>query len=217
MTTQSSQTQKGKPTMSEESCSGSALAEVAGPLKDLAEKLGGKEGPIWLSALKKFLRKENPWPSFSVWKTIKVGMFRHGRDLCTFLKQKGFNLTLWTPGFLNKIEMASAETEIDLVILSVADMGFSGADLASIYRRIEELDLESCSFEVAPCLRDQYREQLEGESLLVLSPLILDEMGATQLFSVYRDRLGLSLGTEYSSLKAVYRPNQRFVAVKPRK
>ena len=36
--------------------------EVIGTLYDLAEKLGGKkEGKIWLAALKRFLRKENPW------------------------------------------------------------------------------------------------------------------------------------------------------------
>ncbi|MEK7498614.1 MAG: hypothetical protein AAB611_02005 [Patescibacteria group bacterium] len=38
-----------------------ALAEVAGPLKDFAEKLGGSDGNNWLDAFKRFLRKENPW------------------------------------------------------------------------------------------------------------------------------------------------------------
>jgi len=40
---------------------GGALAEVAGPLKDFAEKLGGEEGLRWLEAFKRFLRKEEPW------------------------------------------------------------------------------------------------------------------------------------------------------------
>ena len=40
---------------------GGALVEVAGPLKDFAEKLGGEEGGDWFAAFKRFLRKENPW------------------------------------------------------------------------------------------------------------------------------------------------------------
>ena len=43
---------------------GEGLAEVAGPLKDFAEKLGGEGGAEWLLAFKRFLRKEEPWPKF---------------------------------------------------------------------------------------------------------------------------------------------------------
>lgn len=42
---------------------GGALAAVAGPLKDFAEKLAGSEGSSWLEAFKRFLRKEEPWPA----------------------------------------------------------------------------------------------------------------------------------------------------------
>lgn len=38
--------------------------EFLGPVSDLCEKLSGKNGGEWLSALKRFLRKENPWPTF---------------------------------------------------------------------------------------------------------------------------------------------------------
>lgn len=38
-----------------------ALCEVRGLLVDLWDKLSGEEGPAWLAALAKFLRKENPW------------------------------------------------------------------------------------------------------------------------------------------------------------
>jgi len=40
---------------------GEALRQACGPLKDLMEKLSGEEGWWWLEALKKFLRKENPF------------------------------------------------------------------------------------------------------------------------------------------------------------
>lgn len=38
------------------------LSEVRGPRDDLEERLAGSEGnTVWLPALKRFLRKENPW------------------------------------------------------------------------------------------------------------------------------------------------------------
>jgi hypothetical protein len=53
--------------MSENMLGVGALAEVAGPLKDFSDKLNGADGPLWLSAFKRFLRKEDPWAnSFAV-------------------------------------------------------------------------------------------------------------------------------------------------------
>ncbi|MCR4277653.1 MAG: hypothetical protein NUV85_01400, partial [Candidatus Berkelbacteria bacterium] len=34
----------------------------AGPIADLRKKLRGKDGREWITAFKRFLRKENPWP-----------------------------------------------------------------------------------------------------------------------------------------------------------
>jgi len=47
-----------------------ALQQVSGPLKDLLEKLGGRDGRSWLSAFKRFLRKQNPWPNWRAWRTM---------------------------------------------------------------------------------------------------------------------------------------------------
>lgn len=38
------------------------LAEATGLIRDLLDKLIGKRAQFWLSAFKRFLRKENPWP-----------------------------------------------------------------------------------------------------------------------------------------------------------
>ena len=37
------------------------LCDARGPVEDLLQKLSGEDGRIWLEALKKTLRKENPW------------------------------------------------------------------------------------------------------------------------------------------------------------
>ena len=39
-----------------------ALCDSVGPLKDLIDKISGDDGPVWLGALNKMLRKEDPWP-----------------------------------------------------------------------------------------------------------------------------------------------------------
>jgi hypothetical protein len=38
------------------------LSEIQGPRDDLEQRLAGDDGEKWLAALKRFLRKENPWP-----------------------------------------------------------------------------------------------------------------------------------------------------------
>lgn len=42
------------------------LSEVQGPRDDLEQKLAGADGRSWLTALTKFLRKENPWEEIAV-------------------------------------------------------------------------------------------------------------------------------------------------------
>jgi len=155
MTTKVVLWQKGELTMSGENMLGeSALAEVAGPLKDFFEKLGGKEGHQWLTAFKLFLRKENPWPGFPVWKTIKLGTgLKTADDFREALKDGGFRIGDWANDILGKpaFKAAVEETEIDLVVVSVAELGFKkGATREDIYKRAQELGLEVCPSEVGP-------------------------------------------------------------------
>ena len=42
---------------------GVSVYEARGVVADLLEKLGGQDGVHWLSAAKRFLRKESPWPA----------------------------------------------------------------------------------------------------------------------------------------------------------
>jgi len=51
-------------------CSVITLPEIGGLIKNLLDYLGGKRAQFWLKALKRFLRKENPWIPFQ--KVIEV-------------------------------------------------------------------------------------------------------------------------------------------------
>jgi len=48
------------------------LSEVQGPRDDFEQKLAGPEGTVWLSAFKRFLRKENTWSKEPQTSTIVV-------------------------------------------------------------------------------------------------------------------------------------------------
>lgn len=64
-------------------------SEWLGVLVDLLEKLAGSEGAKWLVALKLFLRKENPWPTFPTWRAIKLGTHENVAKLVEAIEAKG--------------------------------------------------------------------------------------------------------------------------------
>lgn len=70
-----------------------ALRDVSGPLEDFLKKLLGEEGGQWLSAFKKFLRKENPWEKL---------LFKHDKthDGWTLLEDIPFDGKEFAPEFV---------------------------------------------------------------------------------------------------------------------
>ncbi len=64
-----------------------SLSETQGPRKDLEEKLAGSNGRMWLNALNKFLRGEQPWgipPTFDI-----TTNGRSGEQCITDLEKNG--------------------------------------------------------------------------------------------------------------------------------
>lgn len=198
-----------------------ALAELAGPLKDFAEKLGGEEGLQWFAAFKRFLRKEQPWPHFGVWKTIKLGTgLKTANDFRNALKSGGFRIGDWADDILGKpaFKAVAKETEVDLVKVTVAELGFKdGARRDQIYERAKQLGFELCPPEVGPQLRLQYRDQPNDEWVLVAMESIVDSGGGSGVFSVECDESGLWLHGYWGRPGDVWGPACRWVFVRPRK
>ncbi len=122
---------------------GTALHEVCGPLGDLLQRLRGKHGEEWLTALKLFLRKENPWPTpcstiaidFKVWK-----------------------------------EIVFADKVVRLVVVTPADLGYPfGAPRKAIYERAQEQGLKLAHWDITDALFKAYNNQPIGETLVVAS------------------------------------------------
>ncbi len=131
-------------------------------------------------------------PDFNkVWKTIKLGTgFKTADDFRQALKTGSFSIGNWANYILDKPDftVAPEETEVDLVVISVADLGFkNGATTRDIYERASKFGLERCPAEVGPQLRLQYTDQPSGEYLFIaMEPVFSVSGGDLFIFSVGR-------------------------------
>jgi len=171
-----------------------------GQVEAVVNKLGGMEG------VKRFLSGETlikeAEREFKIWKTIKLGTgLKTAEDFRCFLRVGGFRLSDWASDILGKpaFKVADEETEIDLVMVTVGELGFKkGARRDQIYERAKELGLELCPAEVGPQLRLQYQDQPDGEWIIVAMEPIIASGGDPDVFSVgCRDSVWLHGGWGY--------------------
>ncbi len=157
-------------------------------------------------------------PEFKVFKTIKLGTaLKTAEDFRRALKKSGFRTTDWGNDILDNSVFAvvAEETEVDLVVVSVAEMGFRDrACRRDIYKKAQKLGLEICPPEVGPQLRLQYKNQPRDEWLLVAMEFITDSGGDLRGFSVGHDGLGLWLDGRYGGPGDFWRGHVRWVFVR---
>jgi hypothetical protein len=158
-----------------------------------------------------------PATATPVWKTINIGTFRSIIDLrealqaseCGLVTPANFkggtgraaipcklgnsaNEIIGKPEF----ELSGTPNEIQLVLISGKDLGFSSdsqASLLQFYERAESLGYPLCPPEVGPQLRLQYTNQKIGEFLDVAMRTIPDYAGDLTILSVGNVGAGLLL------------------------
>lgn len=144
--------------------------------------------------------------------TIKLGTQNSAKDLLTALKTNGFLISAWAAQILKKIPLAETETEIDLVLVTVADLGFKrSASRDAIYNRAKDLGLDLCPAEAGPQLRLQYPKQPLGEWILIAMEPITGSVGALGVFLVGRRDDGQWLDTIYGDPDYEWSPGNRWV------
>jgi hypothetical protein len=129
---------------------------------------------------------------FPTWRTLKLGTgLKTAGDFRVALKIAGFDISeragviLSKPAFI--FPVSGEETEVELVIVSVAELGFEcDATRKCIYDRAEKLDLCLCPAEVGPQLCLQYKDQPKNEMLLIAMEPIYDSAGRLCIFDVER-------------------------------
>jgi len=114
--------------------------------------------------------------------------------------------------------LSRERTEVDLVVLSVSELGFGkqGASLKDIYARAKSLGFALCPPEVGPQLRLQYLEQPPGEVLHIAMDPIAKYDGNLVSLALENGEWGLVLFGYYVAGIEVMYPRALFVFVKPR-
>ncbi|HEY9583978.1 MAG TPA: hypothetical protein VJI33_00105 [Candidatus Paceibacterota bacterium] len=128
--------------------------------------------------------------TFNLWRTIKLGTgLVTADDFRRALKAAGHHIGDWANDILGQCAFTAStkETEVDLVVVSVSELGFpNGATRQEIYRKAQKLGLMLCSPEVGPQLRLQYPDQPLNQWLLIGMEPIAGSVGYLRVFSVGR-------------------------------
>jgi len=157
---------------------------------------------------------------FNVWKkTIKLGTgLKTAEEFRRVLRDGEFRLSDWASDILGKpaFKAADEETEVDLVKVTVAELGFKkGARRNQIYERARDLGLELCPPEVGPQLRLQYQDQPNGEWILVAMEPIVGSDGNPELFYVGRDDSELWLDNDWGNPDSFWYAGSQWVFCRP--
>ncbi len=156
-----------------------------------------------------------------VWKTITLGTRGSAIALRRALHAARCGVgdqaadVLDAPAF----RVATAKAEVDLVVLSVAELGSGaeGAPLAKIHVRAAQLGLQLCPVEVAPELRLQYLDQPLGEFLNIAMAPVATRRGELVGLSVANGGAGLILIGGSAEPGFIMPAGARFVFVRPRR
>lgn len=146
--------------MSQDVLGSSALADIAGPLKDFAEKLGGSEGPMWFSGFKRFLRKENPWV-LKLIQQMKVAIGGLSKEDLLLRIEAQATVSSWARDIYGKPELtvSPTATEVEFGWITVGDLGFTKMPTTlELNARIREV-ADLCSREDGPHLRVADKDQ----------------------------------------------------------
>ena len=151
-------------------------------------------------------------------RTIKLGTgLKTADDFRDALKKDGYRIGDWANDIIGKpaFTASETETEVDLVVLTVAELGFKdGATRKDIYDRALERGLELCPSEVGPQLRLQYKDQPKGEWLVIAMEPITDSVGYLFVFFVEYVSVEQWLHASFGFPGLVWGAGGRFVFVR---
>lgn len=160
-------------------------------------------------------------PDFKTWRTVKLGTgLKTADDFRKAHKKADCKIGDWGNDILGKPafeqSVAEKETEVELVNVSVAELGFKdGATRKDIYNRAQELGLDLCPAEVGPQLRLQYQDQPKGEWVVIAMEPISDSDGDLCVFDVGRSDAGKRWLIARNGYPVnVWHGNRRFVFVR---
>lgn len=168
--------------------------QIATTQNEITENTKAYIGPLFPNIFKKNI--EHTYTSFPEGKikTFETTIGGKTKDeLEAELKQKNIKVNEYGQSLLDSKDFTTSKNieNIDLVRLTVGDLGFSGgATTDEIYQKAEELGLELCPPEVGPQLRLSYSG---SEYLSIAMKQITDRDGSPRVFFLDRVDAGLWL------------------------
>lgn len=152
---------------------------------------------------------------FPLWRTLILGQHKSHGAYRKALESSGFRIGDYAGQILKKISVSQTPIEVDLVRLTVAELGFqNGARRDAIYARAIELGLELCPAEVGPALRLVYQEP--AYTVVGMEP-ITDSDDGLGVFRVNTDSDDRWLRSDYGKPDHFWCGNRQWVFVRPRK
>jgi len=142
-----------------------------GQVEAIINKLGGMKGvKLFLSGelvIKKIERK------FKIWKKVKFDTnLKTITDFLCALRNDKFRITDFASTMIRGFNLTKnpKKIEINLIKVTVGELGLKKHTVYSydeVYKKAKEFGLELCPPEVGPQLRLQYKDQPQGENILV--------------------------------------------------
>lgn len=192
----------------------------ADEMKALMKRLGGEKG------LQRFLRGEltlvEAQPrDFPLWKTVRLGAHKTAADYSKALDAGRNRSVDWVINYLGQpaFQCAKQETDVDLTVVSVGELGFvQGALYSQVVERALAQGLELCPAETGPALRLAYEDQPRGERLIIATKPSTESGADLDLFVMeVSGGGGLWLRGDCGPSDRYWEPDRRFVFVRPRR
>lgn len=192
----------------------SALPQAEGLLKNLKEYLSGKDGFIWLAALKLFVRRQPTWTSpytWPVWQVIRNGIHKSFESFEEACKRLNVQMNEDVFATIKKFTFRNiTEHDIKLVLATILDLGFSPYEKPSyekIVRKAKQKGLRLCTpFDGlvlrTSCTLEENSSPISNERhLVIMSKPIgrgLIDNGNLLFLSQWQGKLFISLTNEVS-------------------
>lgn len=165
------------------------LSEVRGPRNDLDEKLASKQGPMWLRAFNKFLRRENPWGIPTIIEITTNG--RSGEEFITDLEKQGYNVGDYAKQLLRGKDFIVCDgTTYKLAVISGDEFEDSERTNGNIRAEAAARGYLDPPMELAPYLREMFShedlKQMGVWALVLMLKPATDSDGGLRVLGVRR-------------------------------
>jgi hypothetical protein len=195
----------------------SALLEGQGLLKELEKCMDGKNGYIWLSAFKKFMRQEIPtwttptqWP---VWKTLSNGFFKSADQVKATLGASYMEIFGRAETMMRNLRFRTFKPYgVDIAMVDIIDLGFNENQEVSykdIIKTAKKKGLQECTPYDAFEIRLKYPEQ-PAQNRFDEYYIVVMRMIKGGVFHIQNSHGNLAIGVLYPRPDTMYNKYSKF-------